>query len=466
MEYRRYLECEVLNMRKFSAVAITILTFLAIPVPVFASMGEICGLGIRSQSMAGTGVALTFDGSEAYANPAGLTGVNFFKDVGLTTEFGISTFDLKGTVDSSINGKHSPSGQESVTNIGFNISADLSAISKYLGGKPLVFGGTFLIPTDSLYWWRAQLPEEERYIFYYDDLHRLVAVAGLGYEPVKWLSIGVSANILLKLETNSSGPVYVDQQAIKEIVSAYFGPNGNQQYVDVTGEIAEDQKTKLSVSPIIGIQIKPTDKISFGFTWRDELYMDDYGKNHVEVLIIPDPDKKPLTISFDYDHHFAHYYSPSQWAFGAAYTFNNGLKLSADLTWMQWSGYLDILHNSPTPSFRDVPNIRAGAEKEIIDSSKWLGDMTLRGGYSFWKSPVPDQTGTTNYLDNDKHIFSIGTENRWDKPGKYWSKPISIQTMAQYHYLIDRTYTKTATGEKITLSGYAFTAGISAEFKF
>ena len=458
---------EILIMIKRTSISI-IFMFLAIlsPAILFASMGEICGLGIRSQSMAGTGIALSLDGSEAYTNPAGLTGIKFFKDVGLTSEFGISTFDLKGSVDSSINGKHSPSGQESVTNIGFNFSADIRGISKYLDNTPLVLGGTFLIPTDSLYWWRMQLPEEERYVFYYDDLHRLVAVAGLGYEPWKWLSIGISANILLELETNSSGPVYVDQQAIQEIVKAFTGPDGNQQYVAVPGDIAEDQKTKLAVSPIIGIQIKPTDDLTFGFTWRDELYMDDYGTNHVDVLVQSTQQSDPLIISFDYNHHFAHYYSPSQWAFGAAYKFDNDLKLSADLTWMQWSSYLDVLHNEPSPAFKDVLNIKAGLEKGLIYSNKWLGDMTIRGGYSFWKSPVPDQTGSTNYLDNDKHIFSVGTENRWDKPGKYWSKPISVQTMVQYHYLLNRDYTKAETGEKITLSGYGFAAGISAEFKF
>jgi long-subunit fatty acid transport protein len=293
-------------------------------------------------------------------------------------------------------------------------------------------------------------------------------VAGLGYEPVKWLSLGISANILLELDTNSKGPVYVNQQAINEIVKDFLGPNGNSQYVSVTGDIAEDQKTKALVSPIVGIQIKPNEKLSFGLSWRDELYMDDYGTNHIDVLVQnpQDPDGQPLTISFDYNHHFAHYYSPSQWAFGAAYRFDNDLRLSADLTWMQWSGYIDVLHSDPSPSFKDVLNIRAGVEKGVVYSNKWLGDMTVRGGYSFWKSPVPDQTGTTNFLDNDKHIFSIGTENRWDKPGRFWSKPISIQTMVQYHYLIDREYTKTETGEKITLSGDGFAEGISAEFKF
>jgi long-chain fatty acid transport protein len=463
------MEGEVLVMKRRTLILIVLmLTGILTPRILFASMGEICGLGIRSQSMAGTGMALSLDGSEAYTNPAGLTGINFFRDVGLTSEFGISTFDLRGTVDSSINGKHSPSGQDSVTNIGFNFSADIRGISKYLKDTPLVLGGTFLIPTDSLYWWRTQLPEEERYIFYYDDLHRLVAVAGLGYEPVKWLSIGISANILLELETNSKGPVYVNEQAIDDIVKAFLGPNGNSQYVSVSGDIGEDQKTKLCVSPIVGMQIKPNEKISFGLSWRDELYMDDYGTNHVDVLIQnpQDPDGQPLTISFDYNHHFAHYYSPSQWAFGAAYRFDNDLRLSADLTWMQWSEYINVLHGEPAPSFKDVFNIRAGIEKGVVYSNKWLGDMTLRGGYSFWKSPVPDQTGTTNFLDNDKHIFSIGTENRWDKPGKYWSKPVSVQTMLQYHYLIDREYTKAETGEQITLSGYGFAAGISAEFKF
>jgi long-subunit fatty acid transport protein len=233
----------------------------------------------------------------------------------------------------------------------------------------------------------------------------------------------------------------------------------------VEGDIAEDQKTKLAVSPIVGIQVRPTERLTLGLTYRRELYMDDYGTNHVEVLIKPQ-DSNPLKVTFDYDHHFAHYYTPDQWAAGVRYTFGKGAMLSAEAAYMQWSTFLDWLHERPIPRFKDVFAFKVGGEKQIIERNTYLGDVILRAGYGFWKSPVPEQRGETNFLDNDKRILAVGVECRRENLGTWWTKPVSVQAMAQYHYLVERSYTKDISGEKLTFGGYADAAGISMEFEF
>lgn len=448
--------------------AVTCLLFcllLLLPYTARAGMPEVSGLGIRAQSLAGMGVALNEDPSAAYYNPAGLTGLDFHDDLGFNLELGYSTFDLKATAESSTRGNYTPGDLETANQYHLGLALDLGRpLRDYLGGRALVLGAGILIPTDSLYWWRLQFPEEERHPFYYDDIHRLVAVVGAGMEVNRWLSVGASANLQLELETNSEGPVYVDAEELQAILAG-LGYDAGATYVLLRGDIAEDQKTKLAVAPIIGIQVKPIERLNLGLTYRRRLYMDDYGTNHIEVLVQPQ-DGSPLTISFDYNHHFAHYYTPDEWAAAFAYTFNNDLLLSVEATYLQWSTYLDWLHEEPVPHFKDSYTIKLGGGMKVIRDHAYLGDVILRAGYGFWKTPVPDQCGDTNFLDNDKHILALGAECRWDNLGQWWTKPVSIQAMTQYHYLVERSYTKDATGERLTYGGHAYAAGISAEFKF
>jgi long-subunit fatty acid transport protein len=140
--------------------------------------------------------------------------------------------------------------------------------------------------------------------------------------------------------------------------------------------------------------------------------------------------------------------------------------VSAETDYMLWSNYLDCLYEKPSPAFRNVFDFKAGLEKQVVESSRYFGDVIVRGGYGYWKSPVPEQTGDTNFLDNDKHIFSMGAEFRWKSLGSFLPKPFSVQAMGQYQYLVDRTYHKSLTGEKITFGGYAYAAGISIEFEY
>ena len=53
---------------------------------------------------------------------------------------------------------------------------------------------------------------------------------------------------------------------------------------------------------------------------------------------------------------------------------------------------------------RVVPHV--GAEWRVIDARKLQG--FVRGGYEYSKTPIAPQTGLTNYVDCDRHTFSLG----------------------------------------------------------
>ena len=396
----------------------------------WAGMGELTGIGIRSQSMAGSGVALNIDPSACYYNPAGLTGLSFNDGLGFNLELGVSTFDLKAYTKHSTEERHTPRGLDSATNLNLSMACDIGRhLSDYIGNRALVMGVSVLV--------------------------------------TPWLSIGASANFLLELETDTIGPAYITEDDLNKYTPG-LGGDGSETYVVMNATLGEAQKTMLEISPIVGIQIRPADSLILGLTYRGELYMDDYGFNlimiHVQAEGIP-----PIETDFQYYHHFAHYYTPDQWALGLSYRFSNNLLVTTDVTFMKWSTFLDYFHHRPVNKFKDVYLPRIGIEKCILKRQRLIaglhGDMILRAGYGFWNSPVPEQRGETNFLDNDKHILALGCEWALDNLGRWWKKPVSINSMFQYHYLIERTYHKLDTGERLKLGGYAYTTGITMEFK-
>jgi len=435
----------------------------------WSGMAELSGLGIRAQSLAGTGAALSMDSSMSYYNPAGLADLQFHDDLGFNVELGTSFFDLNGYTKHSTNGRHSPRGLDCATGINFGLEFDLGRhVDEYIGGRDFVLGASVLVPTDSLYWWRITFPQDEIYTFYYDDTHRIVAVIGAGFEVFDWLSIGASANLMLELETDSIGQLYISEESLREILSG-LGDDVNDDYVIVEGNLGEDQKTKIVCSPILGVQLKPIKNLVLGFTYRGEQYLDDYGINIVHIKVLPEIGA-PVSINFAYDHHFAHYYTPVQWAAGISYRFAGGFLIGADVTFMEWSTFLDAFHREPTPHFKDIYVPRIGIEKCVLKG--WAigtarhADLIIRAGYAFWESPIPEQRGDTNYLDNNKHIIALGGELSLDRIAGCWRKPVSIQLMGQYHHLIERTCTKEATRDVLKFGGYAYTAGISLDFAF
>ncbi|MCB9745223.1 MAG: hypothetical protein H6740_21760 [Alphaproteobacteria bacterium] len=148
----------------------------------------------------------------------------------------------------------------------------------------------------------------------------------------------------------------------------------------------------------------------------------------------------------------------------------NGVDISLDLVRTEWSKFtetvspyqemkIDALTGASVsvlvgtdygdPNFQDTwtPKVgvtwaRCWTRCEGADMEKGLGMGTvLRGGYSFVPTPVPDQTGYTNYMDSDRHVFAGGLGVELLNRGV---GPITIDVGGQYHSLTQRTVKKDA----------------------
>jgi long-chain fatty acid transport protein len=99
-----------------------------------------------------------------------------------------------------------------------------------------------------------------------------------------------------------------------------------------------------------------------------------------------------------------------------------------------------------------------GAEYGLLD-----GVLLLRAGYFFEASPAPDQPGKTNYIDADKHAFSVGVGLRLPDPSGVFPKPIELDLAGQWVHVVERRYEKddpadpvgdyVASGRVLTVSG-------------
>jgi long-chain fatty acid transport protein len=95
----------------------------------------------------------------------------------------------------------------------------------------------------------------------------------------------------------------------------------------------------------------------------------------------------------------------------------------------------------PTPprlSNRLVP--RVGAEYAFGLGKRT--ELSLRGGYAFEKSPVPDQRGQTNFVDTDRHLVSAGSGLLWKRPSPLIGGDLSFDIHAQWSILVTRVTLK------------------------
>ena len=66
----------------------------------------------------------------------------------------------------------------------------------------------------------------------------------------------------------------------------------------------------------------------------------------------------------------------------------------------------------------------------------------MLAGYSYVGSPVQDGQVWTNFVDNDKHVLSLGTQTRLFKQFEAKRSPIDLAWHAQLHLLRERRFVK------------------------
>jgi long-chain fatty acid transport protein len=144
----------------------------------------------------------------------------------------------------------------------------------------------------------------------------------------------------------------------------------------------------------------------------------------------------PIPFLAEITTHTVDNYQPQQVVFGGSWNPIEAIVVDLDVTWINWSKYkspatsvtanLDIrpppgvpsslLPDKPAPTllvdpgFHDTFVPRIGAEWKTPLTRRGFDGHTFfaRAGYYYERSPIPEQTGITNFVDTDHHTFTGG----------------------------------------------------------
>jgi hypothetical protein len=255
----------------------------------------------------------------------------------------------------------------------------------------------------------------------------------VSFAPVEWFSAGMTLQIDLAMALDSR--IFLTEST-----------TWDYSYLNTGGEVTPIFR------PIAGIAFRAPFGLVVGAAYRHESYADvrvdiDIRVWNGERLIEATGELKK---QFGQSHRNVFGYKPKEIALAASYVHG---RFSAELvgTVELWSDYLDRHGNQwshPTapgetaaiewsdPTFDDAVSVRTGAEVRITDL------FSLRAGGAYFPSPMPSQTGRTNYVDNDLLVYSLGAGWRFDVRGR----TVTADLGAQLWHMLDLEVLKSRLG--------------------
>ncbi|MFO0615307.1 MAG: outer membrane protein transport protein [Polyangiaceae bacterium] len=383
------------------------------------------GFGSRPAAMGGAVAADTTDFSANYYNPAGLAG-----DTGLRLSIGY---------EYAINNLYAndrDSGVDPVHGLAFGVAAG----GKVFGLFPLAIGIAAHIPDDGLSRVTALREGVPRWELYDSRAAVLFLTANAAIRPVDWLELGGGVSFLAATEGRfeitgtakalSPFDSHLRHQVDANLTSVRYPEAGLRFHLGRGADVAlvYRHETKLELS-------------------LDALLHGDIDFGGIGV---------PLTYTLESRTVAA--FLPAQLVVGTSLHPVKDLHVNADLSYVHWSGYdsptakttaslrakpppevavdlpADVQPTTPIPpAFEDRVVPRLGVEWFVPGlDERAFARVALRAGYVFEMSPVPPQSGLTNFMDADRHTFSFGAGAVMRQPN------VSLDLHFAYSHLPER----------------------------
>ena len=268
-----------------------------------------------------------------------------------------------------------------------------------LAGKYLVFGFYSLLPVNSFLDQKGFFADEREQYFsnklYFEQLGDRASATSfafaLGSQLNDWLSVGAGIDIAVVTQSNTS---------------VYMPDAGNQQNVLLNPDIHTNSKFK----PYLGVVYRPSPRVSIAATLHLGTSNDTFGQNQVRVRndtsqYPPGLDYIPQTYVLTQGN------EPARLGLGASLSSRRQVE-NGRAAWEvglvavaeRWSQYRDRHGESPLDTWHDTVTVVAGG------NFAWR-QRRLAFDLGYVPSPVPDQTGRTNYVDNSRIVSSASIES-------------------------------------------------------
>lgn len=439
-------------MRARSLAPLAPLAFLALSLAsteAEAHAPDTYGFGSRASAMGGAVVADSTDFSASYYNPAGLAGAT---GLGLSLGYTYAANDLR------INDQ--PSGARDVHGLVGGLVAPGT-----LAGIPFAFGLATYMPDEGLSRIQALRQETPRWELYDDRLSILFLAANLAIRPLPFLEIGGGLAFL----ASTRGGFEVTGRA--NVLSPYESKLRHQVDADLT----------TIRYPQLGARLKVGEQGYVGLAYRGEAKLPLAIDAHLDGVV--DFAGIEIPLLYDLESRTIDGFLPQQVVLGASFQRVEHLRVNLDLTWVNWAAYespvartkahLEAqpppaagvdLPEDPKPTvpipleFEDriVPRLgveyvwpAAGPMREVRGEPepRRALEVPLRAGYVYERSPVPPQTGLTNYVDADRHTLSLGAGLWWNHPGAVLPGALRLDVHAQLSILPERVTEKASAAD-------------------
>lgn len=377
--------------------------------PAQANIFETFGAGARVQGMAGAGNAVVDDYNAAFHNPAGLTLGP--ESVGLSVH---GVFDRTSILLMDRPAGYDPPGYDDRLNPRSHTEPGgvTGGIALGFTLKPFdedfAIGALIRIPFEGLANIDTAFADEReqyfenqlRFSLLSDRMRSEVISFGLSYRWKPWLSMGLGLVMLPAVTT----------------INDVYTPNAVDP-ANVEANFRIEQGIEEAV--VAGIIVDPLDWLRLAISVQDEVYLAVHARNRV---LLGGSEATPVLQSL----RVAQHYSPPRLSGSLAVRGESAWIVSLDATWMGWSRYLDEHASQPAPAFHDTVDLRIGGELPMGD------DSSVRFGVGWAPTPVPEQTGRSNYVDNDRVIVAAGGGRIFE----IWDESFSLDVSVQLQMLV------------------------------
>lgn len=299
---------------------------------------------------------------------------------------------------------------------------------------PVGLGLSLHLPDQFVVRMQAIPASEPRYILLDNYPHRVETAVGVGISPWRFLQLGFGLQMLVHLQG--------------EDMRVALGTRAGRKFGEMSIDTTIPYGVVMQGGMILTTSFLPgfLGKLSVGVFWREPYTL----RTHMNI--VADVDMKGIVsgdtllfLKMNDD------FTPRKFAFALSVPLTSNATLFSGMDFLQWSSFdggvsqyrmrLDFGINPPLvevwfpqDNFHDIWVSHVGAHVHS-------GDVEFAAGYAFVPSPVPDQTGFLNLLDNDRHVAGLGVGFQVGSLS-WWPHPVRLRAAFQYHHLVDRAHKK------------------------
>ncbi|MCG8472552.1 MAG: outer membrane protein transport protein, partial [Desulfobacterales bacterium] len=375
---------------------VTIVAVCATAHMAYAGCVDTYGIGSRATALGGAYAATADDPFAAYYNPAGLSQIE-----GKMMATGVHV--IEPTIE--ISGFEVVGGNFAKDPEDFELDSKI-LVAPHLGYAQKL-NDRFAFALSVYAPWGLELEWEDEptknygaYNTYESYYKRFGVTPALSYQVTDNLSVGVGVTIG-RSDAGASGHKIVDGDG-NSINGISKHPSGAIVSADIETEMTDD----FNYSYNVGVMYKIRETVTLGLTYRSECDAEFEGDGDITT---PTGVVYSGDISMDYNH-------PQQVQAGVRYQPHDRFSVECDVVWTDWSigdsqvvaldKTLQAVAKVPALDFardwEDTKQLRFGAEYMVNDL------LTIRAGYFYDPTPIPDDTLDLQWPDADKKVYSIG----------------------------------------------------------